>query len=59
MLMKQTKGVITLEEKLTAIGRVKNREISWKVAADYSIGISAVSIWLKMKDELKQNSSKH
>lgn len=50
--------MVTIEEKLAAIKRVHNGEILRKVAADYNVGKSTISDWMKQKDKLEQNISK-
>jgi transposase len=48
--------VIPIEQKLEAVRRIKNGEILRNAAADFSVGISTVSGWVKSK--LEERSSK-
>lgn len=50
--------MITIEEKLEAINRVKNGELLRNVAADYNVGVSTVSEWVKMKTKFEEHASK-
>jgi transposase len=47
---------MTVEQKLEAVRRIENGEILRNVAADFGVGISTVSDWVKSK--LEQHSSK-
>jgi transposase len=58
MLAKRKRVVITIEQKLEAVRRIKDGEILRNVAADFGVGISTVSDWLKSKSELEEHSSK-
>jgi transposase len=49
--------VIKIELKLEAVRRIKNGEILRNVAADFCVGISTVSDWVKSKSKLKEHSS--
>jgi transposase len=50
--------VIAIEQKLEAVRRIKNGEILRNVAADFGVGISTVSDWVKSKSKLEEHSSK-
>jgi transposase len=50
--------VITIEQKLEAVRRIKNGEILRNVAADFGVGISTISDWVKSKSKLEEHSSK-
>jgi hypothetical protein len=50
--------VITIEQKLEAVRRIKNGEILRNVAADFGVGISKVSDWVKLESKLEEHSSK-
>jgi transposase len=56
MSAKRKHVVITIEQKLEAVRRIKNGEILRNVAVDFGVGISTVSDWLKSK--LEEHSSK-
>lgn len=58
MSTKRKRVVITIEEKLEAINRVKNGELLRNVAADYNVGVSTVSEWVKMKTKFEEHASK-
>lgn len=50
--------MITIEEKLEAVKRIKNGEILRTVAADFGVGVSTVSDWVKMKNKFEEHASK-
>lgn len=50
--------VITIEEKLGAIERVKNGELLRNVAADFGVGVSTVCDWMKQKKKFEEHASK-
>jgi transposase-like protein len=56
MSAKRKRLVITIEQKLEAVRRIKNGEILRNVAADFDVAISTVSDWVKSK--LEEHSSK-
>jgi transposase len=58
MSAKRKLVVITIEQKLEAVRRIKNGEILRNVAADFCVGISTVSDWVKSKSKLEEHSSK-
>jgi transposase len=47
---------MTIEQKLKAVRQIKNGEILRNVVADFGVGISTVSDWVKSK--LEEHSSK-
>jgi transposase len=49
---------MTTEQKLEAVRRIENGEILRNVAADFGVGISTVSDWVKSKSKLEEHSSK-
>jgi transposase len=49
MSAKRKHVVITIEQKLEAMRRIENGEILRNVAADFGVGISTVSDWVKSK----------
>jgi transposase len=55
---RQKHVVITIEHRFEAVRQIKNGEILRKVAADFSVGISTVSDWVKLKSKLEEHSSK-
>jgi hypothetical protein len=50
--------VITIEQKLEAVGRIKNVEIFRNVTADFGVGILTASDWVKSKSKLEEQLSK-
>jgi transposase len=58
MSAKRKRVVIIIEQKLEAARRIKNGEILRNVAADFGVGISTVSDWVKSKSKLEEHSSK-
>jgi transposase len=50
--------VITIEQKLEAVRRIKNGEILRNVASDFGVGISTVSDWVKSKSKLEEHLPK-
>jgi cytochrome c biogenesis factor len=50
--------VIKIEQKLEAVRRIKNGEILRNVAADFGVGLSTISVWVKSKSKLEEQSSK-
>jgi transposase len=50
--------ITTIEQKLEAVRRIKDGEILRNVAADFDVGISTVSDWVKSKSKLEEHSSK-
>jgi hypothetical protein len=58
MLAKQKHVLITIEQKLEAVIRIKNGEMLQNVKADVGVGISTVSDWVKSKLKLEEHSSK-
>jgi hypothetical protein len=55
---KRKRVVITIEQKFEAVRRIKNGEILQNVTADFGVGISTVSDWVKSKSKLEEHSSK-
>jgi hypothetical protein len=49
--------VITIEQKLEAVRRIKNGEILRNVAANFDVGISMVSDWVKSKSKHEEHSN--
>jgi transposase len=49
MSAKQKRVVITIEQKVEAVRRIKDGEIVRNVAADFGVDISTVSDWVKSK----------
>jgi transposase len=58
MSAKPKRVVITIEQKMDAVRRIKNGEILRNVAADFGVGILTVSDWVKSKSKLEEHSSK-
>lgn len=58
MSSKRKRVVITIKQKLEAVRLVENGSLLRNVAADYGVGISTVSDWVKSKSKLLQHSSK-
>jgi transposase len=56
MSARRKRVVITIEQKMEAVRRITNGEILRNVAADFGVGISVVSDWVKSKFE--EHSSK-
>jgi transposase len=54
---RRKRDVITIEQKLEAMRRIENGEILRNVAADFGVGISTVSDWVKSKSKLEEHSS--
>ena len=49
---------MTIERKLEAVRRIESGEILRNVVADFGVGISTVSDWVKSKSKLEEHSSK-
>ena len=58
MSARRKRVVITIEQKLEVVRRIKNGEILRNVAADFGVGISTVSDWVKSKSKFEEHSSK-
>jgi transposase-like protein len=50
--------VITIEQKLEAVRRIKSGESLRNVAADFGVCMSTVSDWVKSKSKLEEHSYK-
>jgi transposase len=57
-MTKRKRLVITIEQKLEAVRRIKNGEILRNVVVDFGVGISTASDWVKPKSKLEEHSSK-
>lgn len=58
MSTKRKRVVVTIKEKLEAIRQVENGVLLQSVAANYGVGISTVSEWVKSKSKLLEYSTK-
>lgn len=58
MSRKRTSVVIDVKDKLEAVSQVENGALLRCVAADYCVGVSTVSGWIKRKDRLVELCSK-
>jgi transposase len=51
-MLAKRKCVVIIEQKLKAVRQIKNGEIMRNVVADFGVGISTVSDWVKSKSKL-------
>lgn len=58
MSVKRKRVVVTIKDKLEAIRQVENGVLLRNVAANYGLGISTVSEWVKSKSKLHEYSCK-
>jgi hypothetical protein len=58
MSARRKRVVITIEQKVEAVRRIKNGEILRNVTADFGVGISTFLDWVKSKSKLEKHSSK-
>lgn len=57
-LVKHKRVTVTIKDKTEAIRQVENDVLLRNVAANYSVGISTVSEWVKSKYKLQDYSCK-
>ena len=58
MTGKRKRVVITIEQKIEAVKQVENGRLLRNVAADYGVGVSTVSDWVKAKPKFEEHLSK-
>ena len=58
MSTKQKLVVITIEEKLEPIKIIQNVEILRTLIADFGVGVSTVSDWVKIKNKFEEHALK-